>query len=239
MAGSSDEGKGFFADWIKHFATFYKFVKFLDVGPGRGVYGTIIRQTMTPEWLAAYTQKDEKGEWNWWGAVPEIVIDAVEAYAEYVELFDLPKIYNDIILRDIRHIYNDIGSYDVIIMGDVIEHLTKEEAVEVVTALKSKCCFLWAALPMVMEGKEWSIGYNQLQPERDETPWSAHLHEWTVAELREAFNPLWITPYRFTGTMLIEGELPIQACEWIRQDFARQERQRQAHIDLYGIKEGK
>lgn len=210
MAGSSDEGKGFFQDWIKHFATFYKFTKFLDVGCGRGIYATIIRQTMTPEWLQHFVNA-------WWGELPTITVDAVEAFVEYVEQFNLSKIYNDIILRDIRQICCDIGPYDVIIMGDVIEHMEKEEAIEVVAALKKKCCFLWAALPMIWEGKEWSVGYNQLPIEWETQPYGKHLHDWTVKELKATFDPLWITPYRMTGSMLIEGELPIAVCERLRK----------------------
>ena len=38
MAHSVDEGKGFFEDWLAHFAGSLKFSRFLDVGRGAGVY---------------------------------------------------------------------------------------------------------------------------------------------------------------------------------------------------------
>jgi|GEM_PF-1757587 SAM-dependent methyltransferase len=201
MALSSAEGKDLFVDWIKNFATLYKYTRYLDIGCGAGLYGILIRQITTPEFLRQFTTS------AWWGEVPEIIVDAVEVFPEYIKRYGIDKIYNNITVADIRQIYQDIKNYDVIIMGDVLEHMTKEEAIEVVNALKTKCCFIWAALPMEFEGKRWSHGYLQLPEEWEENPYGKHLHDWTVNELKEAFNPLWIVPFIQTGTMLIEGEI--------------------------------
>ena len=184
MAFSSGEGKGFFKDWIENFATPQGYEKFLDVGCGAGHYGKILRAA----------------------AVPFAVVDAIEVFPEYIERHGLKEIYDDIMIRDIRQVYDEVKPYDVIIMGDVLEHLTKEEAIAVVEGLKIKCCFIWVALPMKID-RSWSYGYEQLEEEWAENEYGRHLHDWTHAELQETFKPLWIVPYRMTGIMLIEGDI--------------------------------
>ena len=72
----------------------------LDVGPGSGKYGWLLRDTHQ--------------------------IDALEIHEPYLKEFDLPYIYQEVILGDVRT-YPKQG-WDLAIMGDVLEHLTVEEA---------------------------------------------------------------------------------------------------------------
>jgi trans-aconitate methyltransferase len=182
MAFSSGEGKGFFADWIANFANPQGYKRYLDIGCGAGHYGKILRMA----------------------AAKDAVVDAVEVFPEYIERHHLREIYGDIIISDIRQVYEEIQPYDIMIMGDVLEHLTKEEAIAVVNGLKIKCCFIWVALPMKID-RPWSFGYDQLEEEWAENEYGRHLHDWTGEELQETFKPLWIVPYRMTGITLIEG----------------------------------
>lgn len=79
----------------------------LDIGPGFGYYGQRIR------WL-------EK---------QPFALNAVEVWGPYVEKFDLERIYDEVYVCDVRHISKDLTSgYDLVIVGDVIEHMTKHEA---------------------------------------------------------------------------------------------------------------
>lgn len=89
-------------EFKQHFVNnFEKLTKILDVGPGAGVYGKLL------------SQEGYK-------------IDCLEIWAPYVEQFNLHSIYDNVIIGDIR--YFDISSYDYIIMGDVLEHLTFSDA---------------------------------------------------------------------------------------------------------------
>lgn len=182
MAFSASEGKEFFRDWLVHFAKPLGFTRFLDVGCGAGWYGKIIREVFERT----------------------VQVHAVEAFQEYVFRHKLGEKYDRIICRDVRDICSDTESYDLIIAGDVLEHLTKEDAIKVVNALLPKCRFLWGALPLQM-GRPWSTGYKQGPQDYEENPLNRHLHDWTGEEIQVEFKPLWIVPYVQTGCFLLEG----------------------------------
>jgi SAM-dependent methyltransferase len=182
MAFSADEGKGLFKDWLTHLAKPLGFKRFLDVGCGAGVYGDIIREVF---------QRD-------------VEIDAVEPFIVYVIRHGLTKKYDNIIVDDIRDAYPMIEKYDLIIAGDVLEHLTKAQAVEVVNGLLPKCRFFWGAMPVEM-GRPWSYGYKQGSEEYVENPLNQHLHDWSGEEIQKEFSPMWLVPFVLTGSFLIEG----------------------------------
>ena len=185
MAFSAQEGKGFFKDWLVHVAKPLGFTRFLDVGCGAGLYGDIIREVFGRD----------------------VQVDAVEGFAEYVVRYNLLSKYDRIFLEDIREVHHRLEPYDVVICGDVLEHLEMMEAVEVVRGLKEGCRFLWGALPIKVEGRDWSTGYLQGADEWKENPLNRHRHDWTMEELQIVMDPLWICPYIQTGVFLVEGEL--------------------------------
>ncbi len=77
----------------------------LDVGPGYGKYGLILREYLTPP----------------------TVIDAVEAERRYCTP-RLRAIYDSVIVNDARRLHQHaLDRYDLIVMVDVIEHLSIEE----------------------------------------------------------------------------------------------------------------
>ncbi len=184
MAFSSSEGKEFFRDWLNHVGKALQFKTFLDVGCGAGLYGKILREVF--------------GE--------DATIDAIDIFPEYVSRHNLNAIYNEIFIEDIRLSYSRVNPYNLIVTGDVLEHLTKEDAIKVVDGLKTKCRFLWAALPVSI-GRTWSTGYRQAPDEWVENPANEHLHEWTGDEIQESFRPLFLVPYVQTGTFLVEGDI--------------------------------
>jgi SAM-dependent methyltransferase len=191
MAFSMAEGKGFFRDWIINFAEPLGHKRFLDIGCGAGHYGQILRQS-TGHGIESTPLSPAK-----------VVIDAVEIFPEYIDRHQLRPIYNEIIIGDIRELEIE-KNYDLIIMGDIIEHLKKEDAIRVINKLKDKCFFIWGQLPM-KANRPWSLGYDQGEHEWEENPFNQHLHEWTMEELIATFNPLWLVPYRRSGVLLIEG----------------------------------
>jgi predicted TPR repeat methyltransferase len=76
-----------------------EYSKILDVGPGAGTYGSMLRN---------------------------LDIEALEIHPPYIEMFKLEEIYKKVHIGDIRNF--DIEPFDYIIMGDVLEHLTIEES---------------------------------------------------------------------------------------------------------------
>jgi predicted TPR repeat methyltransferase len=114
--------------------------KFLDVGPGYGTYGNLL-----------------KPEFN--------NIDAVEIWEKYVEQFNLRRIYNNVHIGDITTF--DFFNYDYLIIGDVLEHIDVDSAKELVNKINSlnKKCLI--AVPyMYSQGEhEGNVYETHLQPD--------------------------------------------------------------------------
>lgn len=79
----------------------------LDVGFGRGIYALLLR---------------EEGYKH---------IDGVDVYDKGIKELEIDKIYNNIYIEDIRKFNFD--KYDLIILGDVLEHLTLTDAQKLLT----------------------------------------------------------------------------------------------------------
>ena len=84
----------------------------LDVGAGFGKWGFLLR-----EYLEVWQGRLHPDDW-------EKAIDAAEIFEGYRALPWYPVIY--------RHVYGDVrkvdlGRYDLVLWGDVIEHLSKAE----------------------------------------------------------------------------------------------------------------
>jgi len=101
--------------------------KILDVGAGSGKYGAMLR--------------------FWFND-----IDALEIFEPYIEQFKLNEIYNNVHIGNI--IDFDISIYDYIIMGDILEHLSVENAHDLLSKihLLGKKCLV--AIPYTMEQGE-------------------------------------------------------------------------------------
>jgi len=81
-----------------------KNISILDVGSGSGTY---------------YDLLNPLGYNN---------LDGVEAFYPYIKKFDLQSKYKKLYIGDITKIEIDYSKYDLIIMGDVFEHIKKEDA---------------------------------------------------------------------------------------------------------------
>ncbi len=94
----------------------------LDIGFGCGKYGLL-----TKEYLR------EKPYIDGWKKVE--TVDGVEVFDKYIT--DIQRaIYDNIYIGDITEL--EIGNYDLILMIDVIEHIEKNKALELVGRLKKK-----------------------------------------------------------------------------------------------------
>ena len=109
----------------------------LDVGPGSGVYFDI---------LSTY-YKD---------------IDCCEIWEPYIQRFKLNEKYRNVYLSDISNF--DFDYYELIVMGDILEHLDIESALKTVNKLYSKCNELLVVVP-----------FNCEQGIAQENPYEIHL----------------------------------------------------------------
>ena len=108
----------------------------LDVGVGFGKYGYLFREYLDI-WELQTVADYDRDRWK-------TVIEGVEATPQYITpLHDY--VYDRIHLGDITEIIDSLGVYDVIIMGDVLEHFDKhvgERLLDRLLAHAEKCLLL-------------------------------------------------------------------------------------------------
>jgi len=98
----------------------------LDVGVGWGKYGALFRMCLE----SGYANLSDRRNWK-------IRIDGVEAFPEYIGAIQ-QAIYNHIFLEPIEQVLPKLGDYDLIFMGDVIEHFPKEKGRQLLEALLAR-----------------------------------------------------------------------------------------------------
>jgi len=118
MPGSYDMFRQYVKDYID--ANFNDTISILDVGPGSGTYSNLLYDTYKN-------------------------IDAVEIFAPYIEKYSLTEKYRRVINENI--VNYEFDYYDIIILGDVLEHLSIEDATNVLNKIISRCAQLFVLVP--------------------------------------------------------------------------------------------
>lgn len=118
MPYSSGLGKETIREWLK----LIKYGTVLDVGAGSGTYSDLFR-VVRP--LASWT--------------------ALEVHEPYVTQFQLKTRYDDVIVQDVRSVGFPPATYDVVLLGDVLEHLYRPDALDLLSSARR-----WAAKAVVV-----------------------------------------------------------------------------------------
>lgn len=125
---STDAGK---PDILKYILeNVKKNAKILDVGFGSGIYGKLLR-------TFCYQN-----------------IDGIDVYDKNIKEMGLDKIYDNIFIEDILDFNFDY--YDLIIMGDVLEHIELKLAKKLLSSLikENKCSQILVSIPYEYEQEE-------------------------------------------------------------------------------------
>lgn len=119
----------------------------LDIGPGYGKYSRLVREVLPPE----------------------TIIEAVEIDKSYIKKFNLTEHYNKVHNLPVQKFIEDgiDKNYDLIIFGDVIEHLKKSEGIDAVNF------FVYRSKNILIQ---WPHGYIQNTWEGREH--EAHISVW-------------------------------------------------------------
>jgi len=104
---------------------------FVDVGAGDGFYGKLIKRLF-----------------------PDCKTLAIEKNNVYPEQFELNKIYDELWNEDIITAINKLESKDLIIFGDVLEHLEKQPSSEVLRKSLDKAKFVIVNSPLGFQKQE-------------------------------------------------------------------------------------
>ena len=155
----------------------------LDVGVGFGKWGFLCR-----EFTDVSNQRYEPKTW-------QVRIDGIEAFADYATP-TYPYIYNNIYYGDVRQLLPTLPDYDLCIIGDVIEHFTKEEGRALLETLRKKTAYILLSSPTVF-----------FQQELFQNPYETHRSFWTVEDF-DGFEFEYDEFEKWVFVALLRGDLP-------------------------------
>lgn len=127
---------------------------------------------------------------------PELHWTGIEIWEPYVDRFSLDRLYERFILADARE-WNPDCKYDIAIAGDVLEHMTKEEAKSLLYKLKSCSSTVIISLPIVY------FPQNELEG----NPYERHVVDnWNVERVIKEFGePYWYGVEHPIGVFMWKG----------------------------------
>ena len=127
----------------------------LDVGAGAGVYLDIIRRDLGNS----------------------VRVTAVEAWNPYIEQFNLKNRYDEVIAEDVRNVEN--FNYDLVIFGDVIEHMSEEDAVKMWELVSKQAKYAIISIPIIHYHQDAING----------NPYEVHVEEdWNAERVVRTFS---------------------------------------------------
>jgi predicted RNA methylase len=141
----------------------------IDVGAGAGIYGDIVRRV-----------------------APDAKLIAIEAWKPYIDQFNLTSRYDEVINMDVREV--ESLEADLVIFGDILEHMSQEDAVELWGRVAQQARYAIISVPIV----HWH------QDAINGNPYEVHVKEdWDEEQVLAAFSN--IVEYELfpqTGTFL-------------------------------------
>ena len=140
--------------WILEKIRQYKPKTILDVGAGSGTYVTMLKKN-------GYTRA---------------AVDAVEVWEPYVKEFNLHSKYRRVYQTDIRDF--DKYNHDLVIFGDILEHMSVEDALQVWDTASKYCAHAVISIPII-HYHQHAINGN---------PYEEHVKEdWSHQEVLDTF----------------------------------------------------
>ena len=113
---------------IEEFLIAHPEKRYFDIGCGAGKYGKMLKAIN-----------------------PEVFVKGIEADSEYIEKYKTREIYdeltNDRIENFIRQKENLSFTTDIVIMGDLLEHLYKSDGIDLINFLIYRCKYMVIVFP--------------------------------------------------------------------------------------------
>lgn len=146
----------------------------IDVGAGSGTYAHAVRARSA--W---------KGRWS-----------AVEAWEPYVSRFDLQELYDTVVVADARRLVAPFYRADLVIAGDVLEHMTRADAVRLLRKIRTHAANLIVSVPVLHLDQGAVYG----------NPHEEHVDHWTADQMRAELDR--------SGKIRGEAVGDVLACFW-------------------------
>ena len=154
MPHSDQQGKDVALGWYRQIAP----RAVIDVGAGSGTYARLMRTDRMTEAGRIWT--------------------AIEAWEPYIAEYKLREIYDQVFVNDAR----DMGPWafhtDLVIFGDVLEHMTQDEARKVLATAQQHAANIIVSIP-VLHLDQGAVNGN---------PYETHIDHWTYEQMRELLN---------------------------------------------------
>lgn len=177
MPFSSNLCKAEIRDWLRDLRP----ATILDVGAGSGVYSRLFRPILP---------------WATWVAL--------EIHEPYVERYDLKLHYEQVIVENVLHANIGPDAFDVVILGDVLEHMTPNDAA---SALRR--AHIWATKGVIASVP---LGHCPQGPSEGNEH-EAHVSEWAQQEFMEFVHGS-VVPYPTSVVVRKDSEYTIGAYLW-------------------------
>lgn len=145
MPYSFREGKREIAAYLKSRFGRGEGLTILDVGPGEGTYEKLLRP-----------------------ALPEAEFVCLEIFEPYCDAYGLRSRYDRVLIGDVRDFALDFAP-GVVVFGDVLEHMRREEALAVLSAYCAKARAVVVSIPII-HIEQGAVGGNVYE---------THLQHWT------------------------------------------------------------
>lgn len=159
MPTSDAEGKDWSLGWFRH----HQPDTVTDVGPGEGTYAHLFRPV-------------HEGVW-WTG---------IEVHRPYIRRFKLKstktrRMYDEIHIQDVREAPDHLFHRDLVIFGDLLEHVERDDAVTLLQRAEAAGAWhILVSVPIV----------DSPQGEVDGNPHEAHLHQWDPDDMDQVLAGL-------------------------------------------------
>lgn len=157
MPSSSNKGKLFTAYILQQVSLKYPLEEFLDIGCGMGTYPRL------------YSGLFENSTWV-----------GIEGWGPYFKEYQLERYYQGLICADARWVdLSRLGNFDACFCGDILEHMSVAEAVDLVHRLSLKSKIISVSVPV----------YHCPQDEVFGNFFEVHVEEdWTMEMLEKTFQ---------------------------------------------------
>jgi mannosyltransferase OCH1-like enzyme len=146
----------------------------LDVGAGQGVYLDLIRAVL-PE---------------------DVFVHAVEVWDPYIKQFNLAARYDKLFQMDVREM--ETFDYDLVILGDVLEHMPEKDAVELWDRISKDAKYAIISIPIIHYHQDAING----------NPYEVHVEEdWNTERVLKTFKGIkYHQEFPVTGVFIAKFE---------------------------------